>query len=431
MLKRIELDELRPGMFIEKLDGSWFKHPFWRTRFVLDDERLAILRSSNLDGVFIDTAKGVDVATAEVAIRPRTLVAIRAAHRVAPAPPPPNAPLSATPPEAPLVRPFRSPDQTAMRAEFGTARHIAGRAEKAVSRIFLESRLGKTINPQSVEPVVEEIFRSLQRNAHAFNGLMRCKQGVPTVYRHSVAVSALMISLAMRMKLTPPEIRTAGIAGLLMDIGLAHLQPGQTDANAPVLVAAIPDRQHTVTAHELLSACDSIPEEVLRVCLYHHERLDGSGYPLGLVGNTIDQFSRMAAICDTFDMLISLDNSGPSLDPAKALQTLADDSARFDPDILNAFIDSVGNYPIGSIVELRSGRLAMVVFADPEGADLPTVHTFYSLCDQRTLRGENIDLRNCCGQDKLIGTHPVQGLDLPDLQSLRETVMTATLKQDW
>lgn len=240
-----------------------------------------------------------------------------------------------------------------------------------------------------------------------------------------------MISLAMRMKLTPPEIRTAGIAGLLMDIGLAHLQPGQTDANAPVLVAAIPDRQHTVTAHELLSACDGIPEEVLRVCLYHHERLDGSGYPLGLVGNTIDQFSRMAAICDTFDMLISLDNSGPSLDPAKALQTLADDSARFDPDILNAFIDSVGNYPIGSIVELRSGRLAMVVFADPEGADLPTVHTFYSLCDQRTLRGENIDLRNCCGQDKLIGTHPVQGLDLPDLQSLRETVMTATLKQDW
>lgn len=431
MLKRIELHELRLGMYIEKLDGSWFKHPFWRTRFVLDDEnRFEILKSSAVDGVFIDISKGLDVEPPEVPVRTRNPVFGRATHHDLPARPIASAEASAKP-AAPFFRPFRSPDQTAMRSEFGNARHIAGRAEKAVSRIFLESRLGKTIDPQSVEPVVEEIFGSLQRNPHAFNGLMRCKTGVPNVYRHAIAVSALMISLAMRMKLVPPEIRIAGVAGLLMDIGLAHVQAENADAAAPMPVPAIPDRQHTVMAHELLSACEGIPEEVLRVCLYHHERLDGSGYPLGLVGTTIDRYSRMAAICDTFDTLISLDDSGSSLDPARALQTLADESTRFDPDILNAFIDSVGNYPIGSIVELRSGRLAMVVFGDPEGADLPTVRTFYSLSEKRMLRGENIDLRNSCGQDKLVGTHPVQGLDLPDLPSLRETVMTAALKQDW
>ncbi|MDE2561692.1 MAG: DUF3391 domain-containing protein [Sphingomonadales bacterium] len=433
MLKRISLDEVRLGMFIQKLEGSWLKHPFWKTKFVISDERqLEDLMASDLDGIVIDVSKGRDVDVPH----PR-----RSLQAGAPSPALAHAAARARPPERPAFanpRPISfgtrgsSPQHASMRREFGTAKRIAGHAEKATSRIFLESRLGKAINPQSVEPVVDEIFESIQRDANAFGGLMRCKSGAPSVYRHSVAVSALMVSLAIRMKLHPRDIRIAGLAGLLMDIGQAHLEASSAEAAGERHGGAVDlQRRHVVLGHEILSASTELPEEVRRVCLYHHERLDGSGFPLGLRDDKIDSFSRMAAICDTFDELVSLDGGGPLLDPARALQNLADARGKFDPEILNFFIDSVGTFPIGSIVELRSGKLAMIVCSDAEGSDLPTVRTFYSLVSNKPLRGENIDLRNCYGQDKIVATASLRGLDIRQPETLRERLITAAIKDDF
>ncbi len=258
MLKRISTSDVELGMFVHKLEGSWFKHPFWKTKFLLEDPAmLADLQASDVSGVIIDTSRGLD-------LRPKPLRPVMA--ETAPPSPAPimrperRRPLVSRSAEAPPVDLRSTAPQTTAR-EFGAAVRVAGQSRKLVSRIFLESRFGKTIKVATVEPVIEDIFASVQRNPHAFNGLMRCKRDNEYVYRHALAVSALMISLARHMKMPPQTIREAGMAGLLMDVGIGHLpvdlsEYGGDYRNVDEAIL----RQHVMLGYQFLAAGGDMPE---------------------------------------------------------------------------------------------------------------------------------------------------------------------------
>ena len=167
---------------------------------------------------------------------------------------------------------------------------------------------------------------------------------------------------------------------------------------------------------------------MLKVCLRHHERLDGSGFPHQLAGQDIDQLSRMAAICDSYDLLVAGSNGSGGLDPAEAIRHLGDHGQGLDPAIMVYFIEMLGIYPIGAFVELRSGRLAMVVDEDPSERALPTVYTFWSRPQNKRLKGETIELSQCYGADEIVGIAQLGGLDLPPLGTLRQALLTAYAK---
>lgn len=419
MLKRIDTSDLELGMFVHKLEGSWFKHPFWRSKFVLDDpQTLEDLLTSDVPAVIIDTERGLD-------LRPHSASgdngggAIRARGAVS---------------EAPVRRPLRAPRAMPAREEmslmstaplsqareFGHANKVVDRSRKVISKVFLEARLGKTIRAETVEPVVEEIFASVQRNPHAFNGLMRCKRELEYVYRHALAVSALMVSLGRQLKLSAEEQRLAGMAGLMLDIGVSHLPVDLESVGGDFRrIDERIFREHAQLGHDQLRA-SGIPEAVAQACLEHHERIDGSGYPLGLRGDRISLFGRMAAICDTYDWLVNdaLDESG--LDPAKALEQLTLLQGAFDPELVTRFIDAMGVYPIGSVVELASGRLAMVVAQDDADPGRPQVKTFYSLAERRLLPPTDIALARCYGEDKIIAAAQAETYAAVDFPSIRE-----------
>lgn len=408
MLKRIEISEVELGMFIHKMEGSWFNHPFWRGRFLVDcEEQLAKLHESGLPGVIIDTSRGRAPGDAEggpAPAAPDTAAPFR--NRRAPT----RAPVAGSrraephPPHGAAGKPFdlasTAPQTTAR--EFGHATRVAGKAQKVVSRVFLEARLGKAIKSEVIEPVIEDIFASVQRNPHAFNGLMRCKRDNEYVYRHALAVSALMISLGRQMKLAPEDLRQAGTAGLLIDVGIGHLPVDLGDFGGDY--RRLPDHilhAHVQLGYDFLTA-GGIPEAVARACHEHHERLDGSGYPQGLGGGDISTFGRMAAICDTYDNLVNDADGMAGLNPGAALQRLGE-LPGLDADLLARFTEAMGVYPIGSVVLLRSGRLAMVVDQNPSDITLPCVRAFYSVTNGRMIAPANIDLANCRGEDALEG----------------------------
>jgi HD-GYP domain-containing protein (c-di-GMP phosphodiesterase class II) len=422
MLKRISTGDVQLGMFIHKLEGSWFRHPFWKRRFLLEDPAmLDRLRESDVDGVIIDTERGAD--TPERVLEPAmTVSAFRHSRMPAPQHRPSHVPsrptfVRATPP-LPIAR------------EFGRARRAAGDALRVVSKAFIEVRLGKAIKICDVEPVLDAIYASVQRNLYAFNGLLRCQTDNEQVYRHSLAVSALMIALARHMRYSPLDIRDAGMAGLLMDVGVGQL-PVDLSLTGGDYMLLRPDlrEQHVVLGYTFLKAAGDIPEQVLRVILHHHERLDGSGYPQGLSGKAIEPLSRMAAICDAYDNLISGGNDADRIDPADAIRVLREQPDKFDADILERFVETVGVYPIGSFVRLRSGRLAMVIDEDPLDTALPTVRTFWSLPLARRLRGETIALAHCYGEDAIEGVADLSGLDLPEPARLRKSLLAAACKE--
>ena len=417
-------------MFIHKMEGSWLSHPFWRARFLVKTPgQLEKLRDSDLPGVIIDTSRGRDLGEPETAkpsapppspIHERripTRASLIGARRAIPTSAPGAAgnsfDLSSTAP------------QTTAR-EFGNATRVAGRAQKVVSRVFLESRLGKTIKSEMIEPVIEDIFASVQRNAHAFNGLMRCKRDNGNAYRQALAVSALMISLGRQIKLAPADLRLAGTAGLLIDVGISHLPVDLADYNGDA--SRIPEeimRTHVQLGHDFLNA-SGVPQVVARTCLEHHERLDGSGYPAGLKGEDISSFARMAAICETYDNLANDADGACGLNPANALSRMGE-LPGLDAALLDEFTQAMGVYPIGSVVLLRSGRLAMVVDQNPSDMSLPRVRTFYSVTNKRVIAPSTIDLANCRGEDALVGVANPDDHDITHFPDLRTKLFASSV----
>lgn len=418
MLRRIEPSEVELGMFIHKLEGNWFSHPFWKRRFVLEDPRdLAALRDSDVAGVVIDETLGAHPSASEAATpqaQPRKPVPL---HR-------------SVPPRRTAFRAASaSADPLPIAREFGAARQIADRSRRHISQAFLKARLGKGVAVGDVEPVVEEIYGTVQRNPHAFSGLLRCQRDKEETYRHALTACALMIALARRMQLSQAETHEAGMAGLLMDVGVGQLpeslDPVEGDYRA--LRRQLLD-QHVLFGHDMLCVAGDMPDAVLAVSRNHHERMDGSGYPEGLRGEEIDRLSRMAAICDEFDYLVTGGFQRPPVDPAAAIESLVAEGDKYDPEILRAFIESVGVYPIGAFVRLRSERLAMVVDIDPDDHALPVVRTFYSLATGKSLRGETIRLAQCWGADAVEGIADLSDVEVPAFAALQERLLNAACR---
>jgi HD-GYP domain-containing protein (c-di-GMP phosphodiesterase class II) len=416
MLKRIDPCDVTMGMYIHKLEGSWLNHPFWRARFLLTDAvKLGKLRRAAIPGLIIDTAKGrdVDSVPADTPIQSPASPRGRPAWQAQVEHPAPRRNMASS----------NGPPSVAR--EFGRAARVADRGTKVVSKVFFEMRLGKAIEVAAITPVIDDIFASIQRNPHAFNGLMQCKRDTEYIYRHALAVSALMISLGREMKLPPHQLRQAGLAGMLLDSGVSQLPVDLADYGGdhrqlPQDISA----EHVQLGHRFILN-SRMASEVAVACLEHHERMDGTGFPDGKSGASLSLFGRMAAICDTYDTLA---DGGGGMDPAVVLDKMAQDVGAFDPEIMKSFINAMGTYPIGTVVELRSGRLAMVIDQSASDLALPKVRAFYSLALAKPVTPEVIDLAHCYGADSIARIADAAASDLPDFARAKVRMLALITK---
>ncbi len=414
MLKRIEPSDVVLGMYIHKLEGNWFTHPFWSARFLLTDpERLEQLHASQVPGVIIDTELGLD-PDAPPPSRVRRADAPRApqpARAPAPIPAPPPPPIRAATPA-----PVESPPG------FGKAQGVAQRGLKVVTKVFLEMRLGKAIAAAAVSPVIDSIIESVQTNPFAFNGLMRFRRDSEDIYRHALATSALMIALARTMRLPPDDVRAAGLAGLLLDSGFARLP--EDAGNLRDLPTEV-WRSHVPLGHAFILR-SKLSDNIARACLEHHERFDGTGWPHGTGGNGLSTLGRMAAICDAYDLLATGGDGKPALDAGEALRAMQADQGRFDPGLLTLFAAAVGSWPTGSVVELASGRLAVVVGQNPHAPDRPLVSAFFAPATGKPVSGGLIDLAAHPDKDSVVGPGVIADLP-PALHSIASAALAAAV----
>lgn len=432
MLKRIRIEDVALGMFLHKLEGSWLSHGFWKRRFLLDSQQqLDDLKASDAEWVTIDVSRGKDVADAapaamivpsftlpEAAPEPEPVTppsvqrhdseggrraqilgrARQSEENVAPA----AAPARVTP-YRPVASRMIAPGARPLASELSAASEIAQRSRQTMRDLFAQARLGKTMDVAAVEPLVDDIMHSIQRHPHAFTGVLRLMKTSDYLHTHALAVSALMINLSIQLGLRQHQVREAGLAGLLMDVGMGHV-PAEIYDKEGMLSPAEEQivQSHTTLARDFMAVECEIPETVLDVCLHHHERFDGSGYPHGLVGQDISLFARMAAICDAYDAMTSRRTHKMGMDPAKVISIMRDDIARFDPDIFEAFVRAVGIYPVGSLVRLSSERLAMVLDQNVKNPTLPRVRVFYAIAGREKIEPEDLDLVYRIGRDAIL-----------------------------
>jgi putative nucleotidyltransferase with HDIG domain len=363
-------------MYLHELCGSWMEHPFWRRQFALTDpEDIQRIRESSIAEIWIDTDKGLDLPEAPARAEPE-----RSATDVLM--------------EAEIVRHAKPAGPVPMSEELKRAAMICSRAKKAVVSMFREVRMGNAVSAEAAGELVEEISSSMLRNPGALISLARLKTADDYTYMHSVAVCALMVSLARQLGLDENEVREAGMAGLLHDIGKALMpmevlnKPGKlTDDEFRII------KTHPVEGHRLLVEGKTYSDIVLDVCFHHHEKIDGSGYPDRLDGDRISLFAKMGAVCDVYDAITSNRPYKAGWDPAESVRKMTEWSkGHFDTRVFQAFIKSIGIYPVGSLVMLSSSRLAVVVEQSEKSLLAPRVKVFFSTKSQTHIVPELIDL---------------------------------------
>jgi len=396
MLKKISVQQVRIGMHLHSMEGAWIDHPFWKTRFVIREQGdVDKLRASGLPAVWIDVAKGVDVAED--------------------APPPaPAAPATALPVAEPAPAPV-SP--CSLQEELAQAAAVCKRGQVMVMSMFNEARLGRAVNAEECLPLVNEIADSVFRNPGALVSLARLKTQDDYTYLHSVAVCALMVALGRELGLGDDACREAGLAGLMHDLGKAAMpleilnKPGKlTPAEYDVM------KTHPLRGHEMLVEGKGAPPAVLDVCLNHHERMDGAGYPNRLPGESISLLARMGAVCDVYDAITSNRPYKAGWDPAASIAAMASWKGHFDPVVFKAFIKSLGIYPTGSLVRLSSGRLAVVVEQNPQNLSSPQVKAFFSTKSNMPIPAATLDLAQ--DSDRIIAREDPKAWKFPFLDEL-------------
>ncbi|MFZ6861238.1 HD-GYP domain-containing protein [Undibacterium sp. Ji67W] len=398
MLKKIEVTQLRIGMYIHELCGSWIDTPFWKKSFVLaDPNELAEIQKTKIREAWIDTSKGLDVYQ-EQESRPVELVE----------------------PEILVPKPVvtRQTGPVSMGDELGRASLIVSKSKEAVFSMFSEARMGKAVDVGNAQEMVEEIADSVMRNPGALIGLARLKTKDDYTYMHSVAVCALMVSLAKQLGLSDEETREAGLAGLLHDIGKMMIsaeilnKPGKLTDDEFVAV-----KEHPVAGHKMLLEAKGVSAVALDVCLHHHEKVDGTGYPFGLKGDQISLLARMGAVCDVYDAITSNRPYKQGWCPAESIRKMAEWSkGHFDEKIFQAFVKSIGIYPVGTLVRLESGRLGVVV-EQQVGKSLlaPKVRVFFSIKSMSYIAPELLDLAGPGLQDKIANREDASKWGLKDI----------------
>lgn len=395
MLKKIAISQLRTGMFLASVEGPWLQHSLWKTRALIkDQETLARVRECGASECWIDLSQGADVASpTQSAVRPST--------------------------PAPAAKPSV---RKSMADELQNAAHVLKRSKGIVTALFAQARMGNAVNTGDCGTLVNDIVESVDRNSDALISLCRLKTADEYTYLHSVSVCGLMVSLGRQLGLDEAECRDAGMAGLLHDVGKAAMpqdiinKPGKLTDEEFTLI-----KSHPVRGHEMLLESGVENERVLDVCRHHHERIDGSGYPDKLTAESISLLARMSAVCDVYDAITSNRPYKAGWDPAESVARMASWQGHFDAAVLQTFIKAIGIYPVGSLVRMGSGRLAVVVEQNPKKLTAPKIKVFFSTRSGMPLQPQLIDLSESHVQDKIVAREPPENWNFGYLNDLWAT----------
>ena len=325
-------------MYIAELDRPWTDTPFMFQGFVLATQAQLDALKKYCRTVFIDTERGV------------------------------------APAGEPAARPPH-PERVSVEHEFPHAAKAYEASRALVRELLRAVRIGQALDSKRIVAAVTSMAQSVLRNPDALLLFAQLRAKGEYSEAHALDVSIYMMTFGRFLQLPPEQIEFLGYLGLLQDVGKVRLAAELLEKSGRLSIEEYEQAKlHVRYSEEILRATPGLPAGLAEAAALHHERLDGSGYPKGLRGAEIGRFGLIAAIVDTFDALTVKRPYADPVSPSAAISMLYKwRGVYFDANLIEQFIRCLGIFPVGSLVELNTGEVGVVIAQNTAKRLLPRV----------------------------------------------------------
>lgn len=351
--EKVSVKFLKIGMYVCKLDRSWLETPFPFQGFYIRTKNEIRDLQAFCDHVYIDVVKGKSLASTPEISKPSPLLRKekkRTKYRGK---------------SAPLIinHEYYAQSLKPIKSEFNSAHNLMLDLTSAIEETSFNLRVGKGLDIKKTKQIASQVVNSVIRNPNTLVWLTQLKEKGQYVYGHSLrsAILSAVFGRHLGIEEGQLEILVSGI--LLADIGktkinrkLLEKQGDYTAEERKVF------ESHVELGVEILASDETIDHNILTIAETHHERFDGSGYPYGLVGDEIPAFGQIAGIVDTFDAMTSKKPYGSVYTPSQAMEWLYKQRNKlFSAKLVDEFIQAIGLYPAGTLVQLSDGSTGLVL----------------------------------------------------------------------
>lgn len=332
-LRKLAVGDLKVGMYVDRLDRPWTDTRFmYQGFFIRNQETLEELQRV-CQYVFVDAERIEDTT-------PRT---------------------------RPHV-PDRYPVTQTVEKEIVRAKEIHRDASAAAKAIFTQMLQSGRLDVDLARKTITPMLESMLRNPNALIWLTRMKQHDSYIFSHALNTSIWGLAFARHLGLEKEEIHEVGLGCMLFDVGKTQLpltlllRPGPLNEAETRAVHG-----HVGQSLEILRGMDGITPRIMELVKHHHERFDGSGYHAGLKGTSIPLYAVIAGIVDTYDALVSFRPYAGERSPHEAIRFIFGARGKlFQTEAVEKFMQMVGAFPTGSVIELNTGAVGVVLAQNPQ-----------------------------------------------------------------
>lgn len=347
-------EDLKLGMYISELDHPWIESPFLFQGFLLRENEEVQQVQSTCKYVYVDTEKTSPEVIGKLEVISASL-------------------------QKPVQKKKRKPtkidfadtvtlskakfDKTSFTNNLIKARKARDKTRTYIDSMLAEAKMGKIIDTQKAKVLVAELANNIVENLDASMWLTQLKTRDEYTAIHSLNVCVLSLTFGRSLGLNNEELNELGLGALLHDIGKMQVpleilnKPGKLTSEEFEIM-----KSHPQKGYEMLLKDDNLSAEVLSIVKSHHERLSGEGYPDNLPEQSISYYTKIVSITDVYDAITSDRVYHDGMTPHEALKRLYEWMPNnFDTTLMQAFIRTIGIYPVGSVVELKTGHIGLVV----------------------------------------------------------------------
>lgn len=349
MIRKIHVNDLLVGMYVEKTDQSWLEHDllFASKRKIKTDYDIDKFKSSEIEQVYINTEKGRDIPIDRSDAAYKNLL-----DRIS------FKPCNINEPE--IKTGYDSEEYSNKLKE---AKKIYSESLQFIKNFLNDARSGKIISYSEAIPFVNTIVETINNNKNATLSMVNLYTFDEYTYTHCLDVAIIALALGRHIGVPAKDLKFLGLGALFHDIGKSKIpneiinKPGKLTEHEFSII-----KSHPLEGYKLLENQKEIPQEVLRIIVEHHEKYNGQGYPLGLSGKDINQLANLVSVADIYDALTTDRAYRKGLHPYKALQVLfCEKDDDFYPGYAENLVKCLGIYPVGSLVKLSTGDYGRVI----------------------------------------------------------------------